>query len=75
MHRDILNHLYDKISKISANMHININRILNKMDIISLIMNYEDVESIVYGWKNKLLGDILLELQSYREAMERNIRF
>ncbi|MDR2778282.1 MAG: HRDC domain-containing protein [Rickettsiales bacterium] len=61
IHRDILDYLYSKIYKISTDTHININRILNKMDIISLMMDYEAMENIVYGWKHKLLKDILPE--------------
>ncbi|MDR2078075.1 MAG: hypothetical protein LBP39_03870, partial [Rickettsiales bacterium] len=65
VYEDVLNYLYNKIYRISIDKHINVNRILSKMDIISLIMSYDDVKNIIYGWKYKLLGSILSELHNY----------
>lgn len=57
--KKLLNEIYQKVLDISESKHINHYRILNKIDIISIIMHYENKRGILYGWKYKLLNDII----------------
>lgn len=57
-----LDSIYDKIDKFSVERHININRLLNKKDIISLLMHYSKKKDILYGWKYDLLDNVIGDL-------------
>jgi ribonuclease D len=62
-YREILDGLYSEIIEISNSTHIYITRIINKTDLIALLMGYEDKKNIVYGWKKTLLGELLADIE------------
>lgn len=59
-HKRTLNYIYNRVNELANKKHINVYRLLNKKDIISLIMNYEKKKEILYGWKYDLLNNLFI---------------
>lgn len=57
--KKLLNEIYQKVLDIAKLKNIAPCRLLNKIDIISIIMHYENKREILYGWKHKLLNNII----------------
>lgn len=57
--KKLLNEIYQKVLDIAKLKNITPCRLLNKIDIISIIMHYENKRDILYGWKHKLLNNII----------------
>lgn len=64
IYKDLLNSIYEKIKKIAEKHKISMSLTINKTDIIALIMNYEDENNILYGWKKELFGDIFKDIKN-----------
>ncbi|MDR2777657.1 MAG: HRDC domain-containing protein [Rickettsiales bacterium] len=59
--REELDSLYTRIATIASVRNIYPERVINKMDLIALMMGYEDKKNILYGWKSELLGELFEE--------------
>ncbi|MDR3079233.1 MAG: HRDC domain-containing protein [Rickettsiales bacterium] len=54
--------LQEEIATLARDRRICPDRVVNKMDLIALLMGYLDRETILYGWKSELLAGLRPEL-------------
>jgi ribonuclease D len=60
-YREELDCLYSEIATTARSRHICPDRVINKTDLIALLMGYEDRKNILYGWKSELLAELRIE--------------